>query len=272
MYIKSFVRDCLPPIILRFIQRLRNPENIKFEGHYSSWGEASARCIGYDEKSILDKVLTATREVRLGRAIFERDSVLFDHIEYSWPLLAGLLWAASLHGGGLRVLDFGGALGSTFFQNRRFVNALSFVDWGVVEQEAFVRAGNEFIADERLSFFCTIEACVTRIRPNVAILSSVLPYLEDPWIVLNELLSKNIDILIVDRTPFVNQSASERIAIQSVPSSIYVASYPCRHFFEIQFREYIERAGYDLIESFLALDHIDDSVDYKGFIYKRREQ
>ena len=73
-------------------------------------------------QDILDKVLAATLKVKQGQAVFERDSVLFDEIEYSWPLLAGLMWAAASNGGKLNVLDFGGALGSSYYQNRKFLH------------------------------------------------------------------------------------------------------------------------------------------------------
>ena len=42
-----------------------------------------------------------------GEAVYERDSVLFDEIQYSWGLLAGLQKAALENDGKLCVLDFG---------------------------------------------------------------------------------------------------------------------------------------------------------------------
>ena len=63
---------------------------------------------------------TQAFKVKNGEAVYERDSVLFDEIQYSWGLLAGLEKAALEHDGKLCVLDFGGSLGSTYYQNKQF--------------------------------------------------------------------------------------------------------------------------------------------------------
>ena len=79
--------------------RQMRSDRIVFEGNYASWEDATAKCDGYDAEHILTRVLESTLKVKSGDAIFERDSVLFDEIEYSWPLLAGLMWAAARNGG-----------------------------------------------------------------------------------------------------------------------------------------------------------------------------
>jgi hypothetical protein len=47
--------------------------------------------------------------VKTGEAVYERDSVLFDEIQYSFPVIAALLRVASANKGKLNVLDFGGS-------------------------------------------------------------------------------------------------------------------------------------------------------------------
>ena len=59
---------------------------------------------------ILGKVLEATLKVKNGEAVYERDLVLFDHIEFYWPVLSGLMWVAARNNGRLNVLDYGGTL------------------------------------------------------------------------------------------------------------------------------------------------------------------
>ena len=76
-----------------------------------------------------------------GRAAYERDSVLFEEVEYVWPLLASLMWVGARHLGSLNVLDFGGSLGSTYFQNRIFLATLPSVRWNIVEQPRHVEVG-----------------------------------------------------------------------------------------------------------------------------------
>lgn len=221
---RTFIKDCTPPIVWRALQKMRGRGSC-FEGDYASWEEAEAKCSGYDSEHILAKVLNATLMVKRGEAAFERDSVLFDEIEYAWTILANLMWAAARNGGVLNVLDFGGALGSSYFQNRKFLQDLPEVRWNVVEQTHYVQVGHEHIQDERLKFYSTIDACLAENQPNVVLLSSVLQYLKSPEEVINQLSGVGADILIIDRTP-ISISESDKLVIQHVPASIYAASYP----------------------------------------------
>ena len=100
--LKALAHDWLPPAIARLIVRGQAPQQdggLRFEGDFATWEEAKAQCTGYDAKDILAKVLAATLKVKCGEAAFERDSVLFDEVEYAWPMLAGLMWAAARNGG-----------------------------------------------------------------------------------------------------------------------------------------------------------------------------
>ncbi len=223
-FIKYFAKNWIPPAIIRMFRHLCR-RGIWFEGDYESWEEAMAKCSGYDADNILSKVLEATLKVKRGEAAFERDSVLFDEIEYSWPVLTGLMWAAARNGGKLNVLDFGGALGSSYYQNRKFLQSLSEVKWNVVEQEHYVEAGRKHIADEELHFYKTIEECLQENQPNVILLSSVIQYLKSPIEILNQLKIVNADCLHINRTPF-SDSDEDKLVIQNVSDSIYEASYP----------------------------------------------
>lgn len=222
--LKMLLHDWLPPAVVRWIRQVRGG-GIRFEGDFATWEEASIRCTGYDAEEILEKVLTATLKVKRGEAVFERDSVLFDEIEYSWPVLAGLMWVAARNGGRLNVLDFGGALGSSYFQNRKFLQTLPDVSWNVVEQAHYVEAGQAHIQDEQLRFYKTIEDCLTENQPNVVLLSSVLQYLESPTVLIGELNQIGSLPLIIDRTPF-SLHRKDKLVVQKVPATIYCASYP----------------------------------------------
>jgi len=226
--IKSLAKDWLPPVILRAL-RQRRGGGIRFEGDYATWEEAAAQCTGYDAESILAKVLDATLKVKRGEAVYERDSVLFDEIDYAWPITAGLMWAAAQSGGRLDVLDFGGALGSSYFQNRAFLAGLPQVRWSVVEQAHYVEAGRQHIQDETLKFYASIDDCLAENKPNVVLLSSVLQYLPSIADVVQKIELSGISMLIIDRTPF-NDENNNKICIQIVPELIYKASYPMRIF------------------------------------------
>lgn len=268
--IKALARDWLPPVIVHWIRQNRD-NGIYCDGEFDTWEEASAQCTGYNSEVILAKVLDATLKVKRGEAVFERDSVLFDHIEYAWPVLSGLMWATARSSGKLDVLDFGGALGSTYFQNRKFLQSLPDVKWSVVEQVRYVEAGQMHIQDEQLCFYKTITECLRQNKPNVVLLSSVLQYLPYPYVVLSELLSIGADTLIFDRTSFMNETKREIIKIQHVPNSIYRASYPIRFFDEESLCSYVMKRGYKPIETFELLDKFSSLATWKGYIFTKED-
>ena len=272
---KQLLRDWLPPVLTNTIRRLissksnNNQCNIAFEGDYQTYEEAQSNSLGYNQADILEKVKNAILKVKNGEAIYERDSVLFEQIEYAWPVLAGLMWVAAQNQGKLHVLDFGGSLGSSYFQNRQFLSNLAEVTWSVVEQPNFVECGREFIADDCLQFYLTIDECLEQRSPNVILLSGVLQYLQDYIESLKYLLKTKIPIVIIDRTPFVD--TDERITIQTVPEWIYPASYPCRFLNEDKFIQLFIQFGYETVEDFPSLDNSNIPSQWKGLIFKLKK-
>ncbi|MEI7821084.1 MAG: methyltransferase, TIGR04325 family [Verrucomicrobiota bacterium] len=245
---------------------------IRYTGAYGNWAEASKDATGYDSALILEKTRAALLKVKRGEAAYERDSVLFDKIQHSFPVLAGLLRAAAADDLRLCVVDFGGALGSSYFQCRGFLQVLRQIEWLVVEQPAHVACGKEHFASEQLYFHPTVEDCMAKHRPNVILLSGVLQYVAEPYTLLADLLRHRIGHVIIDRTAFL-QSDRERLTVQQVPSAIYTASYPAWFFSETQFHAAITSAGYELIADFPGSDDISpegEKAYFKGFIYALR--
>ena len=140
MKLKQLVKDWLPPAAISLCKRWQG-KGIAYSGDYASWQDALANSMGYDSGIILEKVSSALAKVRSGEAVYERDSVLFDKVEHSFPLLAGLFRVAVENEGKLSVLDFGGSLGSTYFQCRDFLSVLPQLNWCIVEQDKFVGRG-----------------------------------------------------------------------------------------------------------------------------------
>jgi len=241
-----------------------------------SWSNAKTRCTGYDEDLILEQCKNSLLKVKNGEAVYERDSVLFDKIEYSWPLLTALMLAAANHEGKLRVLDLGGSLGSTYYQNKKFLQQLKSVNWNIVEQERFVDCGKQYFESSTLKFCKTIDECIKTSLPNVAIVSSVLQYVENPYGMLQSLIDTRIDYLIFDRTAF-NTTNQDMLTIQKVPPEIYRASYPAWFLNKERVMQMI-LVSYDIIESFNSVSNpiiVFDGAQQiycsdEGFICRRR--
>jgi putative methyltransferase (TIGR04325 family) len=259
---KNTIKDLLPPALLRLLTGLF----YGWHGNYSSWNEALKKCEGYGSDNILEKVKESALKVKNGQAVYERDSLLFDHIEYSFPLLSGLLYIAGQNNNKLNILDFGGSLGSSYFQNRYFLDGLSEVKWCVVEQKELVKTGNGMFEDNRLHFFNTVEDCMEKYDIKVVLFSSVLQYLENPFAMLDKILPKKPEYIIVDRTPFID--SDDRLTVQKVKPKIYKGSYPCWFFNEEKFISYFT-SDYIKVLEFDALDRANIKSRFKGFLFRR---
>lgn len=257
---KVFLKKIVPDHVLRKVSGLF----YGWHGNYDSWMAAQRSCTGYGSESILEKVRLSVTKVKDGKGVYERDSVLFNKIQYSYPVLAGLMWVAAINKGKLNVLDFGGSLGSTFYQNRVFLDSLESVHWCIVEQPEFVKIGVEQFSTDNIHFFKSVNECLESYAIDVVLFSSVLQYLEEPYKMLDKIKSLRINSLIIDRTPFV--PGNERITIQKVNPLIYKASYPCWFFNEEKFINYV-KPEYKLVLDFDAIDRANISSLFKGFIF-----
>ncbi|PWG81071.1 methyltransferase, TIGR04325 family [Pararcticibacter amylolyticus] len=265
-------------MLSELIRKLKNKpkEEYGWFGNYASWEEASASADGYDKKNILDKTKEALLKVKNGEAAYERDSVVFDKKAYPYPLITYLLHSAFRNGAPLNILDFGGSLGSTYFQVKDFLSPQVCSSWNVVEQAHYVECGREYFENDLLHFFHSIEECNAKYTIDLVILSGVTQYLSNPHSFLNELVSFSFKFLIIDRTAFVKET-KDRLTIQRVWPSIYEASYPAWFFNEAYFLRHFERyyavraefTSYVEGESIILIDGSPLGYD-KGFFLERK--
>lgn len=224
MKLRDAIRDLVPPVVLRAV-RAGSSRGIRFEGDYQSWQAAVSASRGYDHSEIVRRVYEAELKVKSGEAADARDGVVFDAVQFSYPIIAGLARIVAVLGRPLRVLDFGGAFGGV----RRQYRALGLPGplwWRVVEQRAFVDLGRQKFESGDLRFFVSIEEAISDENPDVMLLSSVLQYLEHPYKLIDRAVDARIPNLIIDRTPCWGQGR-DRLTVQKVPAHIYSASYPC---------------------------------------------
>ena len=243
-------------------------------GDYATWQEASAECGGYDQEIILETVKDALLKVKYGVAKYERDSVLFDEIKICETLLYNLQKVADQHHGQLHVIDFGGSLGSTYFQNREYLKNITTCHWSIVEQPNYVAAGKNYLASDELHFYNSIKEAQQEHAHDVLILSSVLQYLPNPYDWMLEMKQFDFETIIIDRTAFVKRE-KDRITKQIVPPSIYEASYPAWYFNEEKFIEFWSDK-YTIEDTFDSgfdpSEFIDNEWTYRnGFILKRKK-
>ena len=251
--------------IKRLIKKTPSTERYGFFGDYSSFKEVLSMCDGYSADNILEKTLQSTLKVKNGEAVFERDSFIFSKIQYSFPLLACLFKVAAECNNTLSIIDFGGALGSHYFQNKEFLKPIDIKQWVVVEQPAYVKVGNEKIADDTLRF----ENSIWDIRgANLLLSSSTLQYMEDPYAQAQQFIDLGLEYILLDRIQ-LNIENKDRLTLQKVPPEIYDAQYPSWFLNEDKLLS-VFADKYDLILDFdSTIDCANIPSKYKGYLFKK---
>lgn len=258
----------LPPIFLDYLRHYFS--DISFSGPYQTWEAAIHDADGYDHENIFDASSRAALQVHDGFAPCERDGVLFDAVEYSWPVIAALMKAAKDSGNTLNVIDFGGGFGSSYYQSRLFTKNIKSMMWVVIEQERFVNFGNQHLSGPDLSFESSFSAVSKKIKPNAILFSAVLHYLAHPSGVVNEAKAIKADYIIVDRSP-ESSIDQDMIAVQHV-KGIYKASYPSWIFKKDKLLELLV-PEYSLLADFESNDFQGyligkNKITFKGYIFK----
>jgi len=238
---------------------------------YANWAQAEQASYGFKAENILEKVVDAVRAVRDKKAPYERDSILFDKIQYSWPLLSTLQKIALENNNSLTIVDFGGSLGSTYFQNNAWLKNIS-IKWIIVEQSHFVEIGKKEFQNEVLRFEYSLKEALAY-KPSTILFSSVLQYIENPIEIINEVIAYGIDNIIIDRTGICNTEDKDIIFVQTVPEQIYKASYPCWFFNERNLMSHFV-PNYSLITDFPSYCdpsfHRDNiTFAWKGFFFNK---
>lgn len=264
--VRRWLRHVAPPLLTEaYHRRFRR---VRFLGDYATWADAQAASTGYDSRAILETVLASARKVRDGGAAYERDGVAFAEPAHVWPVMGCLLRSAAKNRGRLRVLDFGGALGSLYWQHRHLLEGTGEFHWAVVEQEMFVEAGTREFATAELSFHRNIAGAVQATAPTVALLSGVVGWVEDPHALLEEIVRQDFESVVLDRCGII-PGLRDRLTVQKVPAHIYPASYPAwlmardgilRHFAD----------RYELKAEFPAVDLPAGGAEFQGFYFVRR--
>ena len=262
MSIRLLLKSVTPPLISDWVRKVI--QNKYFIRGFKSWDAALKKSSSYNTEEVFNKTVDSARLVRDGEAIYERDSVIFDEIQYDWQLLTSLLFVASVENR-LNIVDFGGALGTSYRQNKKYLDEIpTSVKWGIIEQSEFVNIGrNEFQTDV-LYFYDSLTSIDFDV--DIVLMASSICYLESPYTVLDEIKTLKPKFILIVRTPFSNFQNDE-ISLQIVPNHIYSASYPIWTFSESNFTTYLS----DMYEVFNHWEdglQADPNATAKGILFK----
>ncbi|GAB4109366.1 MAG: TIGR04325 family methyltransferase [Thermoflexibacter sp.] len=249
-----------------------------WKGNYATWQEAMQHAQGYDAKTSFEQIKAAALKVKNGEAIFERDGKLFHQPEYNWLLLTHLQKIALASANSLNLIDFGGALGSTYFQHLTFLKEIAHLRWNIIEQPHFVAFGKENLSSSHLYFYEDLVPCLKEAKANAILLSGLLSYVAEPYKLLEEIQSLGFKYIIIERTPLIT-SISDILTIQYVNQmSLYQGSYPAWIFSEEKLKKALQ-ATYDLQGEYASFDTISAQVkglsphfnQFKMLFYERKK-
>lgn len=256
------------------LRRAQKPDPsamVGYSGRFENWQIAKGQAVGYQDPDIAEKVAAAAKKVLSGAAIYERDSVTFNQREFSFPLATALLWISTRTQGKLRVLDFGGGLGTSFFQNMPFMKWIPNLEWSIVEQPSFVEQAHAMFDEYPLKFFSSLEDGLQTTQPQFALLSSSLQYVEQPYKVLREIVNAKVDVVMVDRTLFSSEP-SDYATQQHVPKEIFPAVIPTWIFSQRKFLEFMQQnyrmlSEFSAFKSTTALDRDGRDLQELGYLF-----
>lgn len=270
--LKKLYKAFMPPIFdhqFRFrLKQLMNQGGY-FSGPYIDWEHAKKNAAGYDNLEIIKKIRKTTLLQKKDN-IFVRDGIAFDKPDHSYPLLTALL-SLLLIKSEINLIDFGGGLGSTYYNCKKFIENENYkINWHIVEQPHFIEIGRTEHQTEELSFYDNIDLIKPKI--DMLILSAVLQYLSNPIEFITNFKNKKYPYIFIDRSIcHFNPYQATSIMVEHVPKHIYKASYPCYIFNYQKLLEFFTEK-YDIVYEFNAnegrqnLGNID--VLYKGVLLK----
>ena len=276
--LRAFFKLLIPPILWKLIlgQKKLFWDNRNFISQvggfkygFTSFESAEAFLAteasqGYSSQDFIKKLQESASLVRDGKAVYERDTFVFDEIIYSWPLVSSLFMAANRQQI-LRIIDFGGGLGSSFRQNEKLLNLIDIqVKWTILEQPLIADIGRKYFENDSLSFSSNINE-LTGEKIDLFLLSGSLCYIRNPYQLIEQIISIKPRYIVLDRTPFID-GENDSYGLQYVPASIFEASYPITFFARNKMFDVLS-SNYTLIAKWISDDQPDNKSTSEGSLW-----
>ena len=209
--IKIFIRGLLSPVLGFSLRK--------------DWTTAEADSEGYESNSTLDDL--ATRVKGLPFPVGQKNDPRIESVISSIKNLL-INYPENQK---VEVLDIGGSFGEYFFYIKDAIKTHSFA-WTVLETEGHCSIVPLSLKTHNdLSFKSELQDSVSHF--HIALLSSVIQYVEEPYALLEFACSK-ADFVIVNRLP-LSRFDSDKVAVQRPGLFNSKGSYPVHIFSEIQF-------------------------------------
>lgn len=219
---------------------------VRYLGDYPDWEKAAGECAGYDDFTIINRVIDAIKKVNRGEAAWERDSCLFYEQKYNYQICTSILRCALKNENGkAAVLDIGESLGSAWFQNRNYFTELVDLEYVVAEQDHFADYGHKNLEDGTLKFIRSTDDWEDAERFDIILMSASLQYIPQYEEIIARIRKAQPNYIILDR---LLVSDRKRFCMETVPETLYASSYPVVIFDKDEVERFFE-GDYKLIEN-----------------------
>lgn len=243
--------------------------NIGFVGIFPSFEMALSKSKGFSDEIIFQSLKSSANKFIKGDYSYERDTVLFKKKKYNRPIVKALILTKK-NKNEINVCDYGGSIGSLYFQNRNALNMK--IKWSVIDLKKVVNFGKKNMSTNSLKFFYSIKEMKKSRSPNTLLISGFIQYVNNPFKTLSSILSDgNFEYIIVDRVYFLSDfNLKTIITVQHVDKKIYDSSYPCFLFNYNSFLNEINNLKYELVTEWNSFDKTSGIANFsKGFIFKK---
>ena len=251
---------------------------IRLEFCNGSWREvqerASRRSQGTRAAS-LEETRALSWEEERHKALLrgaERDGFILPAPEFQFPVIAGILRSALQNENEINILDFGGSIGSVYFQFKSFLPFGTNIRWNIVELPETVEHGRKHFENNELHFYYSIDECIRNTNPKIILLSGVLQCLEAPDAVIRKCGEIGASTLIIDRTT-CSESVEDRLAVQIITSPGRYSEYPLwilsepRLIGELSKHWQFLASFESVVDGMVVVEDIP--VHYRGFLFER---
>jgi putative methyltransferase (TIGR04325 family) len=235
------LRYFLPPFVvdvLHFLEKNR----VGFTGKYSEFDKALQKSTSYESLAIVEDYI---RE--LNKIVSEKQQLSYFNFDTrSVRILAALRLAENgLSNKKIRVLDFGGGLGTHYFKVfEPFKDILE--EYVILETPLVAERFSEL--NKEIKYVTDLENTEPK-SFDICLASCSIPYVENPYSTLTEIM-KCSKYIILDRMPFVDSINSDVLKLQkSITSNHSRVSYPSWLMSRSKFLSFCDEFGHEIVST-----------------------
>lgn len=191
--LRQLLKLFVPPVLVDLVRgRLNLPPGYTWEGIYPHRRDVPVRHASYDHEARISEMAAQGRDLLGQVRAGQRPGLWHDTL----ALVAATVSAGS---GRLRVVDFGGAMGTGFIQLIATLPPTTALEYHVVDLPGMCAAGREVFASEpRIRFHTTLAEVPA--EPDIVYVNSVLQYIDDYASQLRALAALRAPRLLLART------------------------------------------------------------------------